>query len=52
LETGYYDERQFQVRHWRDRKQGGGYQLTDERDIYELIANFGQRRKRAVLLDG
>ena len=50
LETGYYDERQFQVRHWRDRKQGGGYQLTDERDIYELIANFGQRRKRAVLL--
>jgi hypothetical protein len=49
LETGYYDERQFQVRHWRDTKQGG-YQLTDERDIYELIANMGQRRKRAVLL--
>jgi hypothetical protein len=50
LESGYYDERQFQIRHWRDRKNGGGYQLTDERDIYELIANFGQRRKRAVLL--
>jgi hypothetical protein len=49
LETGYYDERQFQVRHWRDTRQGG-YALTDERDIYELIANFGQRRKRAVLL--
>jgi hypothetical protein len=49
LESGYYDERQFQVRHWRDTK-GGGYQLHDERDIYELIANFGQRRKRAVLL--
>lgn len=49
LETGYYDERQFQVRHWRDTKKGG-YQLTDERDIYELIANMGQRRKRAVLL--
>lgn len=49
LETGFYDERQFQVRHWRDTRQGG-YQLTDERDIYELIANFGQRRKRAVLL--
>jgi hypothetical protein len=49
LETGYYDERQFQIRHWRDTK-GGGYQLTDERDIYELIANLGQRRKRAVLL--
>lgn len=49
LETGYYDERQFQVRHWRDTKQGGRA-LTDERDIYELIANMGQRRKRAVLL--
>jgi hypothetical protein len=49
LESGYYDERQFQIRHWRDTK-GGGYALSDERDIYELIANFGQRRKRAVLL--
>lgn len=49
LETGYYDERQFQIKHWRDTKQGG-YLLTDERDIYELISNFGQRRKRAVLL--
>ncbi len=49
LETGYYDERQFQVRHWRDTKTGG-YLLKDERDIYELIANMGQRRKRAVLL--
>ena len=55
LETGYYDERQFQVRHWRDTKVSdrnpqGGYALRDERDIYELIANMGQRRKRAVLL--
>ena len=49
LETGYYDERQFQIRHWRDTKSGG-YQITDERDIYELVANLGQRRKRAVLL--
>lgn len=49
LETGFYDERQFQVRHWRDTRQGG-YQVTDERDIYELVANFAQRRKRAVLL--
>lgn len=49
LESGYYDERQYQVRHWRDTK-GGGYAITDERDIYELIANMGQRRKRAVLL--
>lgn len=55
LETGFYDERQFQVRHWRDirktdKNPAGGYVLTDERDIYELIANMGQRRKRAVLL--
>lgn len=49
LETGYYDERQFQVKHWRDTKSGG-YAITDERDIYELVANMGQRRKRAVLL--
>lgn len=49
LETGFYDERQFQIRHWRDTTRGG-YQLTDERDIYELVANMGQRRKRAVLL--
>jgi hypothetical protein len=49
LESGYFDERQFQVKHWRDTKTGG-YALTDERDIYELIANMGQRRKRAVLL--
>jgi hypothetical protein len=49
LESGYYDERQFQVRHWRDTKQGG-HPLKEERDIYEIIFNLGQRRKRAVLL--
>ena len=49
LESGFYDERQYQVRHWRDTKSGG-YALTDERDLYELISNLGQRRKRAVLL--
>jgi hypothetical protein len=49
LESGYYDERQFQVRHWRDTKQGG-HPLKEERDIYEMIFNLGQRRKRAVLL--
>lgn len=48
LETGYSDERRFPVKHWRDTK-GGGYPLKDERDIYELIANQGQRRKRACL---
>lgn len=50
LETGYFDFREFQIKHWRDKKDGGGYLLTDERDIYELIANQGQRRKRACML--
>lgn len=48
-ETGFTDEKRFQVKHWRDTKNGG-YALKDERDIYELIANQGSRRKRACLL--
>jgi len=39
----------FVVRHWRDTKSGG-YALRDERDIYELLANQAQRRKRACIL--
>jgi hypothetical protein len=50
LETNFRDEKRFQVKHWRDRKGGGGYVVTDERDIYEVIANQGARRKRACLL--
>ena len=50
LETNTRDEKRFQVKHWRDKKNGGGYALTDERDIYELIANMGARRKRACIL--
>lgn len=49
LETGFFDEKQFQVRHWRDTKQGG-HPITDERELYELVANLGARRKRACLL--
>lgn len=48
LESNTRDEKIFQVRHWRDTKLGG-YQLTDERDIYELIANMGARRKRSCM---
>lgn len=40
---------QFRVRHWRDTKKGG-YKVTDERDIYELVANNAQRRVRACIL--
>ena len=39
----------FIVRHWRDTRKGG-YQLSDEREIYELVANMAQRRVRACLL--
>lgn len=48
LETGWRDTKVFQVRHWRDTKRGG-YALKDERDIYEVIANAGARRKRACM---
>lgn len=49
LESGYRDEKRFQVRHWRDTRQGG-YKITDERDIYEHTANQAARRKRACIL--
>lgn len=49
LETGYKDEKIFQVRHWRDKKNGQGYVVTDERDIYEVVANVAARRKRACM---
>lgn len=49
VETLFRDEKTFQVRHWRDTRSGG-YQITEERDIYELIANMGARRKRACIL--
>jgi hypothetical protein len=49
LETNFRDEKRFTVRHWRDTRQGG-YVVTEERDVYELIANMGARRKRACIL--
>lgn len=49
LETNFRDEKRFQVRHYRDTKQGG-YPIKEEREIYELIANNGARRKRACIL--
>lgn len=39
----------FIVRHWRDKKNGAGYRLRDERDIYELTANMAQRRTRGCI---
>jgi hypothetical protein len=48
VETGYRDERQFPVRHVRDTRNGP-VPVVDERDVYELIANMAQRRKRSCL---
>lgn len=39
----------FIVKHWRDTKSGG-YQIKDEREIYELTANMAQRRVRACII--
>lgn len=49
LENNIHSVQNFTVRHIRDRR-GGGKELTDERDIYELTANMGGRRLRARIL--
>jgi hypothetical protein len=48
LQTNGQAERTFSVKHWRDTS-GGGYELKDERDIYEVLANQAARRVRACL---
>jgi hypothetical protein len=48
LETNNKKVIEFSVAHRRDTK-GGGKALTEERDIYELIANMAQRRVRKCL---
>jgi len=50
LETNTMSEIKFSVTHWRNLKDGDGYAITDERDIYELVANQGARRKRSCIL--
>jgi hypothetical protein len=49
LETNTRQSKVFQVKHYRHTKKGG-YNLTDPRDIYELVANQGARRLRACIL--
>lgn len=49
METNTRRSLQFRVTHWRDTRKGG-YAVTDERDIYELLANQSQRRVRACIL--
>lgn len=49
-ETNTREERVFTVPHSIGLKGGRTKVLTDERDIYELIANMGARRERACIL--
>lgn len=48
MQTNSQAERTFKVKHWRDTREGG-YELKDERDIYEMLANSAARRVRACL---
>lgn len=49
VETNTRREVQFHVQLKRDTKRGS-YALTDGRDIYEAVANFGARRLRSCIL--
>lgn len=49
LETNTRRTLTFEVKHVRDTKQGRKI-LTDERDIYEMVANQGARRQRSCML--
>lgn len=50
LETNVRSTKVFTVKHWVDRRNGGGRATSDERETYELGANMGQRRLRACIL--
>lgn len=49
LETNIRSVKEFEVRHVRDTKSGVQH-LTNERDIYEMVANQGARRLRNCIL--
>lgn len=49
LETNVRETKIFTVKHERHTKRGVT-KLTDPRDIYELVANMGSRRRRACIL--
>ena len=53
LETNVSDSKTFSVKHERTAGKGKDKyikKLTDEREIYEMVANKGARRKRACIL--
>jgi hypothetical protein len=49
IETNVQQRIIFTVPHIRHTRSGG-YKLTDPRDIYEMVANQGARRRRACIL--
>lgn len=49
LETNTRQTKIFTVKHWRDSRKGG-YEVTEQRDIYEVVANHGARRLRSCIL--
>lgn len=49
LQTNAHESITIQVRHVRDSKSKGKVPVTDERDIYEVVANVAARRKRKCL---
>lgn len=50
LESNTRQEVEFKVRHERYSKKKGIEQLSEARDIYEMVANQGARRRRACIL--
>lgn len=49
LESNYADEKIFEMDFVRNLKGGRSYQITDEREKYEFMANYAARRKRACI---
>lgn len=49
LETNYADEKIFEMPFIRNLKGGKSYVITDDREKYELVANYAARRKRACI---
>jgi hypothetical protein len=49
LETNARSQKVFTVKHERYKKGGDVRQLSDPRDVYEHVANYGSRRLRACI---
>jgi len=49
IQSNTYDEKVFTVPHIRESKKLGRVKIESPRDIYEMVANMGARRKRACI---